>query len=180
MFKTRVNTDEFMKLALSPENLERRFERIDGEIIELVSNDKASEIASIIIGALAGFVYPRKLGRIKGADGGYTIAGDQYIPDCSFVSYQRQPQTATESYPTIAPDLVVEARSPGNSNEEMTRKVVNYLSVGCEVWLVNPVDEKVEVYIAGEAVKTYRNGDTLAGRGALAGFKIEISSIWPR
>ncbi len=180
MFRTRVSIDEFMKLALSPENLERRFERIDGEIIELVSNDKAAEIAGIIIGLLAIFVYPRKLGRIKGADGGYTIAGDQYIPDCSFISYQRQPQTTTESYPEIAPELVVEVRSPGNSDEEMTRKVANYLSVGCEVWLINPVDEKVEVYVAGEAVKTYHNGDTLQGRGVLTGFQLEISSIWPR
>jgi Uma2 family endonuclease len=124
------------------------------------------------------------LGRVTGSDGGYTIQGEQYIPDCAFVSRQRQPHTTTESYPEIAPDLFVEVLSPSNTasvdeRDRLTRKVANYLSAGCELWLVYPDEEKLERYIAGEPVQTYRSGDTLEGRGLLTGFRLEIASIWP-
>src|SRR5258708_20846928 len=114
MFRTTVSAEEFMRIALDPANADRRLQRIDGEIVEVVSNNKASESASNMIIFLGSFVKPHKLGRVTGSDCGYTIAGEQYIPDCAFVSYQRQPHTTTEAYPEIAPDLVVEVLSPGN------------------------------------------------------------------
>ena len=91
MFKTTVSADEFLRIALDPANADRRLQRIDGEIVEVVSNNKASESASNMIIFLGSFVKPRKLGRVTGSDGGYTISEEQYIPDCAFVSYQRQP-----------------------------------------------------------------------------------------
>ncbi len=184
MFRTSVSLDEFMQIALDPANADRRLQRIDGEIVEVVSNNKASESAINIVIFLGGFVKPRKLGRVTGSDGGYTIGGEQYIPDCAFVSYQRQPHTTSEAYPEIAPDLVVEVLSPGNmgnlnEREKLARKVANYLGAGCELWLVDPVEEKLERCIPNQAVRTYRNGETLEGVGILEGFRLEISSIWP-
>ncbi len=177
--------DEFMAFTSLPENAERNFERVGGEIIEVVSNNKASEIAGIFVGELYSFVRPRKLGRVTVPDGGYTISGEQYIPDCAFVSYQRQPQTSTEAYPAVAPELVIEVLSPGNLNsmderEKITHKVANYLAAGCEVWLVHPERQIVEVYVAGQPVQTYRNGDILEGRSLLAGFKLAVSDLWPQ
>ena len=64
MFKTTVSADEFLRIALDPANADRRLQRIDGEIVEVVSNNKASESASNISGELYTFVRPRKLGRI--------------------------------------------------------------------------------------------------------------------
>lgn len=184
MFKTDVSVEEFMRIALDPANADRRLQRIDGEIIEVVSNNKSSEAATNIIIPLGGFVRPRKLGRVTGSDGGYTIGGEQYIPDCAFVSYQRQPHTTTEAYPEIAPDLVVEVISPGNLSSpdergKLARKVANYLAAGCELWLVDPVEEKLERCLPNQAVRTYRNGDILEGVGVLSGFRLEISTIWP-
>ena len=180
-----ITLDEFIAFALKPENVERNFELIGGEIIEVVSNNKASEIAGIFIGELYSFVRPRKLGRVTVPDGGYTISGEQYIPDCAFVSYQRQPQTSTEAYPTIAPELVIEVLSPGNLNstderDKLTHKVANYLAADCEVWLVHPDKQIVEVYITGQPVQTYRNGDILEGRGLLLGFKLAVNELWPQ
>jgi Uma2 family endonuclease len=177
--------DEFIVLAMQPENADRNFEFIGGEMIEVVSNNKASEIAGIFVGELYAFVRPRKLGRVTVPDGGYTISGEQYIPDCAFVSYQRQPQTSSEAYPTVAPELVIEVISPGNLNstnerDKLTHKVANYLAAGCEVWLVYPDRQIVEVYITGQPVQTYRNGDVLEGHGLLKGFKVVISDLWPQ
>lgn len=179
-----VSVEEFLAFALLPENADRNFELIGGEITEVVSNNKSSEIAGVFSGELYVFVRPRKLGRITVPDGGYTIAGEQYIPDCAFVSYQCQPKTSTEAYPNVVPDLVVKVLSPSNLNssderEKLAHKIANYLAAGCEVWLAHPDKQIVEVYVPGEPVKTYRNGDVLEGRGLLAGFKLAISDIWP-
>ncbi|MBA3875124.1 MAG: Uma2 family endonuclease, partial [Anaerolineae bacterium] len=151
----------------------------------VVSNNKASEIAGIFVGELYSFVRPRKLGRVTVPDGGYTISGEQYIPDCAFVSYQRQPQSTTEAYPNIAPELVIEVVSPGNlsstdERDKLTHKVANYLAAGCEIWLVHPDRQIVEVYIQVYPVQTFRNGDILEGRGLLTGFKLAISDLWPQ
>jgi Uma2 family endonuclease len=185
MFKTDVSLAEFMRIALDPANANRRLQRIDGEIVEVVSNNKASESAGNMIIFLGGFVKPRRLGRVTGSDGGYTISGEQYIPDCAFVNYQRQPHTTTEAYPDIAPDLVVEILSPGNvgstnEREKLVRKVANYLAAGCELWLLDLETEKLERYLPNQPVRTYRNGDVLEGVGILEGFKLEISAIWPQ
>jgi Uma2 family endonuclease len=185
MFKTDVSLSEFMRIALDPANADRRLQRIDGEIVEVVSNNKASESASNMIIFLGGFVKPRKLRRVTGSDGGYTISGEQYIPDCAFVSYQRQPHSTTEAYPNIAPDLVVEVLSLGNvgspdEREKLARKVANYLAAGCELWLLDPEVEKLERYLPNQPVRTYRNGEVLEGVGLLEGFRLEISTIWPQ
>lgn len=185
MLKTRISLDEFLEIALAPENRDRRLQRIDGEMVEVVSNNRTSRTAIRIATFVNGFALPRNLGEMTGADGGYTIAGEQYIPDCAFVSYSRQPHTTHESYPEIAPDLVVEVISPGNlgsvdERDKLTHKVAKYLSVGCEVWLVYPNEEKLEQYLPGQPVRTYHNGDTLQGHGVLEGFTLEISAIWPR
>ncbi len=177
--------DKFMAFALLPENADRNFEFTGGEMFEAVSNNSASEIAGVFIGELYTFVRARKLGRVTVPDGGYTIMGEQYIRDCAFVSYQRQPQTSTEAYPNIAPELVIEVVSPDNLNslderEKLTHKVANYLAAGCEVWLAYPHRKIVEVYIAGQPVQTLRIGEILKGRGLLAGFKLAVSDIWPQ
>ncbi|MBL8156663.1 MAG: Uma2 family endonuclease [Anaerolineae bacterium] len=184
MLNTRIDLDEFLAVALAPENADRRLQRIDGEIVEVVSNNQSSEIGFTIGSELYSFVRPRKLGRVTGSDGGYTILGEQYIPDCAFVSHQRQPQTTTEAYPEVAPDVVVEVLSPSNTasgdeRDRLSRKVANYLAAGCELWLVYPDEKKLERYVAGEPVQTYRSGDTLPGRGLLEGFRLDIASVWP-
>lgn len=185
MLKTRLTSEAFLQYALAPENLHRRLELIDGEIVEVVANNKVSRTAARIITFVNGFALPRKLGEMTGADGGYTIMGEQYIPDCALTSYVRQRHATTESYPAIVPDLVVEVLSPGNlsspdERDKLAHKVANYLKAGCELWLVYPDEEKLERCLPGEAVRTYRSGEVLEGQGVLAGFTLEISTIWPQ
>jgi Uma2 family endonuclease len=184
MFRTSVSLDEFMRIALDPANADRRLQRIDGEIVEYLSSNHASQIAATLTCEVGIFVRHHKLGYVTGADCGYTISGEQYIPDGAFVSYEREPKDPNEYYSEVAPNLVVEVLSPGNTGsyderEKLARKVANYLAAGCELWLVDPVEEKLERCIPDQAVRTYRNGDTLEGVGVLDGFKLEISSIWP-
>jgi Uma2 family endonuclease len=185
MFRTSVSAEEFMRIALDPANADRRLQRIDGEIVELISSYNASVIAATLTCEVGIFVEQHKLGYMTGADCGYTICGEQYIADGAFVSYQREPKDLTEYYSDVAPNLLVEVLSPGNLGSEnernkLARKVANYLAAGCELWLLDPEAEKLERYLPNQPVRTYRNGEVLEGIGVLEGFRLEISAIWPQ
>lgn len=185
MFKPYVSADEFMRIALAPTNIDRRLQRIDGEIVELISSYNASVIAAMLTCEVGIFVEQHQLGYMTGADCGYSISGEQYIADGAFVSHQRKPKDLAEYYSDVAPNLVIEVLSPANLGSEderikMPRKVANYLAAGCELWLLDPEAEKLERYLPNQPVRTYRNGDVLEGVGVLEGFRLEISAIWPQ
>jgi Uma2 family endonuclease len=60
-------------------------------------------------------------------------------------------------YPEGSPRLTIEVLSPSNTKEEMERKRRMYLSAGAiAVWLVNYVEETVEVYTQSQPPVTCR------------------------
>jgi Uma2 family endonuclease len=169
---------EFDRFALLPENADHLFELINGEVIEAVSNGKSSELASHINILLGGFVYQNKLGFTTGADGGYQIGNQRYIPDCAFVSKHKQAKPTSEAYNSLPPDLAVEVLSPSNTPDEIAIKVDNYLRAGVVVWVVNPDAQRVTVHRPDAPPKTYGIDETLDGSGVLPGFTLAVRDIF--
>ena len=56
----------------------------------------------------------------------------------------------------------------------MRVKVVNYLSVGTTVWVVDPDRQQVEVYVPGQPDLAYR----LAGDDAPPGFVVAAKEVF--
>ncbi|MEP6989112.1 MAG: Uma2 family endonuclease [Chloroflexota bacterium] len=174
-----VTKEQFYEFALRPENRDRNFEYIAGEIVEVVSNNESSEAAAILITYFGGYVVIHKLGRITGADGGYVVSGEDYIPDAAFVSYKRQPVRPTKvAYNPVAPDLAIEVLSPGNTPSEMATKVTNYMAAGTVLWLVNTEKKQLDVHTPGQPVKRLRVGDVLEGGDVLPGFRLAVANIF--
>ena len=169
---------EFERFALLPENADRLFELIGGEVVEVVSNGKSSALGSVMIVYIGGFVHQHKLGFTTGADGGYKIAGERYIPDCAFVSRQKQAKPTSEAYNSIPPDLAVEVLSPSNTPDEIAIKVDNYLRAGVVIWVVNPDAQRVVVHRPDAPPKTYGIDETLDGSGVLPGFTLAVRDIF--
>lgn len=179
VLQTRQITDaEFDRFVMLPENIDRNFEFIAGEIVEVVSSSKSSREAMKIMGRVSVHVDDNRLGRVTGADGGYIVYGEKYIPDGAFVSYARQPVAPDVPYNPVAPDLAVEVLSPGNTASEMTRKIGNYLAAGTVVWVANPETKTVDVYIPTLPRKTLRIGDFLEGGDVLPGFHLALANIF--
>jgi Uma2 family endonuclease len=168
--------DEFVAL---PENADRSFELIAGEIIEVVSNGVSSELGAFICGLMAVFARQHKLGYVTGADGGYRIGTQRYIPDCAFMSKARQAKPTPEAYNSLPPDLTVEVLAPSNTPDEIAIKVDNYLRAGVVVWVVNPDAERVTVHRPDAPPQTYGINDTLDGSSALPGFTLPVRDIFP-
>jgi Uma2 family endonuclease len=175
----RVSVEEFEKIAALPENADRRLEFIGGEIIEVVSNSDASEIAARVLIRIGNHVEANNLGRVTGADGGYKVSGEDYIPDVGFISKARQPQRPHVAWNPLAPDLAVEVASPTDRTTEIAVKVANYLAAGTLLWYFHPDDQQVKVYERGQPAKTLGIKDTLDSATVLPGFKLALKDIFP-
>jgi Uma2 family endonuclease len=175
-----ITPDMFEDFVRQPEHRERNFELISGEIVEVVSNSLSS-INGVRISALIQiYLFKNDIGVLTGADGGYIVGNDRYIPDVAFVRHERYMDNDVDGYQPIAPDLAIEVLSPTNDERMMRRKVINYLAAGTTVWVFDPLEETVEVNVPGKAVVILRIGDTLDGGDVLPGFKIELKDVFEK
>ena len=175
----RVTAAEFDRFIRQPENASRNFELIAGEIVEkMVSNPRSSKIGIRVGSRLSVWVEDRGLGVVTGADGGYIVNGERYIPDAAYISKARQPLQPSDAYNPLAPDLAVEVLSPTNDDEEMRVKVVNYLAAGTLTWVINPDKQRVEVYQPGHPPRILGVNDALDGGDVLPSFTLSVSSIF--
>jgi Uma2 family endonuclease len=179
VFQTKhITIEEFEAFIRLSENAERDFEYIGGEIVEVVSNNYSSAIAILFATHLGAYLLKNRIGRLTGADGGYMVVGERYIPDVGYISLERQPKPSFEAYNPIPPDLAIEVLSPTNDDEKMRIKVTNYLLAGTRVWVADPIAQTVEVYHPGVPVKVLRIGDTLEGGDILPGFMLALKDIF--
>lgn len=180
--KSLVTVEEFEAFSQQPGLGDARYEFIRGEIVEVVSNNYASRVAGLFLFFIQLHTRQHKIGgSVTGADGGYIIAGDRYIPDVAFISQQRQPDVFRGIWNPLAPDLAVEVVSDETSNEELRslrRKITNYLAVGTVVWAVFPVSQLVEIHAPGQPVLVLRIDDTLDGGSVLPGFQLLLREVF--
>lgn len=172
-----ITADEFDRFVMLPENVNRDFELIAGEIVEkMVSHPRASKIALWMMGRVSDFVDEHDLGHVTGADGGYIVSGERYIPDGAFISKTRLPLLPDAAYIPLAPDLALEVLSPTNTDEEMRVKIVNYLAAGTVVWLVDP-GRRIERHRPNLPVQILGPDDMLDGGDILPGFALAVRDI---
>ena len=174
----RYTVEAFDAFIEQPENREKLFEYIGGRIVEVVSNNYASKIAMTIGAFITLFVKEHGLGDVTGADGGYKVAGERYIPDVGFISREKQPEPSHEAYNPNPPDLAVEVLSPTNAPADIRIKVVNYLQAGTTVWVVDPDAQSIEVYAPGQSPRTLVKDETLDGGDVLPGFELTLKDIF--
>jgi Uma2 family endonuclease len=176
VIQPKITAQDFEAFIQQPANTERLFELIGGEIVEVVSNGYSSEIGAFFVALL--MQWGRSTGRVTGADGGYIVMDERYIPDAAYISKARQPEPSRASYNPNAPDLAVEVLSPTNELAQMRVKVVNYLRAGTVVWVVDPDKKQVEVYVPNAAPVILDIDDTLDGSTLLPDLSIAVKDIF--
>lgn len=144
---------------------------------------RASWRAGVIFALLLPFVRSSKLGLLTGADGTYVVARDPYtvlVPDVAFVRWDRLPEgEPPDKYVPVAPDLVVEVRSPTDRPGEMAQKRELYRRAGVPlIWWVDSKRRTVSVYRDGELVAELGEGDELDGEDVLPGFRLLVAELF--
>ena len=119
--------DEFEEFIALPENHDRLFELINGEVVEKMPTEKHGELAAWIAALLLNFVRPRKLGRV-GVEVRHQLTTDREnsrLPDVSFISGKRA-SIQQGSVPQM-PDLAIEIKSPDERLKDLKDKAHYYL-----------------------------------------------------
>jgi Uma2 family endonuclease len=175
--------DEFWAFIEQPENADRKFELINGVIVEDMSPGLEHGQCTLRIGSpMMIFVDQHDLGTVA-------VEVDHYMPpdkfntrrpDVEFISKARLGTFDPTGYVPLMPDLAVEVKSPGNTPGELRQKAAYYLQNGVRlVWLVFPETQTVYVYTpANPAGKKYGIDDTLDGGDVLPGFTLALRDIF--
>lgn len=157
-------------------------ELIDGVLVEKAVSDKTSFLGVAISTFLMNFVRPRRLGWIQGSDAFTWLLGRQLrAPDACFVRRDQRPggKLYDRGYADVAPALVVEVFSPGNTAREMERKRREFFAAGTELfWIVYPDRQEIEVFTEPETHRLLKQDDTLDGGTVLPGFSVKVGEIF--
>lgn len=182
--KSTISAQEFDRWVELPENSQRLFEFICGEIVEKIpSNVYVSIVASRIIGLLMIYLFQHDIGYVSGEQGGYQVGDDRYVPDVAYVSYTKQKMATRKGYNPVVPDLAVEVISDNDNREEQTHlrcKITGYLNGGAIVWVVDCDNQTLEVHQLGAGdVRVFGVNDTVQVPELLPNFTLAVRDIFP-
>jgi Uma2 family endonuclease len=103
-------------------------------------------------------------------------------PDASWIESSRWESLTDQQrlgFPPIAPDFVVELRSPSDSPKDLRDKMQEYLDNGVRLgWLIDPMSKVVEIYRIGQPVEVLTNPTQLRGENVLPGFVLNLDGIF--
>ena len=156
-------------------------ELVDGTLVEKAMGYEQSVVAAAISHILRQFVLQHGLGLVSGADGFFQLQSSTRGPDVAFVARDRLPEgrMPTQAYPQLAPNLIVEVLSPGNTMAEMARKRMEYFHAGVEVvWMVDCLNRSVAVYTSTSEVRVLDETDTIDGGTAMRGFTSQVADFF--
>ncbi len=124
-----------------------------------------------------------KLGVVFDSSTGFTLPnGAKRSPDVSWITIERWNSLSKqerESFAPIAPDFVLELKSPSDSLVTLQNKMEEYINNGVRLgWLINPQSKQVEIYQPGKAKELLNNPNTIANNDVLPSLVVELDTIW--
>lgn len=163
-----------------------RYELVQGRLVRMPPTGyEHGRISAILASRLQRFIEQHPIGDVLGAETGFILSREGepdtvLAPDAAFVSSQRSPTRDMTGFARLAPDLVVEVASPGQTRDQMEAKARLYLGAEVRlVWLVWPESRTVDVWRAGVGAGTTRTeADALDGEDALPGLVIPVADIF--
>lgn len=107
--------------------------------------------------------------------------GEDWVPtpDLTYVSYARLPASwkRNEACP-IAPELVIEIISPGQTKRQFADKAKDYFEAGVSrVWIVAPENVSIQVFFANNYSQLY-TGDMPITDALLPGLELTVEEIF--
>ena len=157
-------------------------ELIDGRIVEMTPTSFQHGRIELKLGRyLDNFIETHKLGWVVvGEVGIYTARNPDRIraADIVFISVEQMP-SPHEGFLEEAPYLVVEIISENDRWQDLRKKIDEYFAFGVnQVWIVEPENHTVLVYLSVNEMQKYIHGDMLNGEGLLEGFNLIVDELF--
>lgn len=171
MFAQKEMTPEAF-LALVEAHPDKRFDFIDGEIVEVSPKPSHGQKQALITIALGNYIAENPIGVVY-TEVLHVLGGDKFLPDvCVNVDSEAD-------YLTTPPLFVVEIRSDSQSRESQRRKALAYIRHGAKMAVLVLPGECVEVYRPERETLVLTIDDVLDGEDVLPGFKLPLNRILP-
>lgn len=177
-----MTADEFWDFVHRPENQDRRFELIRGEVVEVSRPTKAHGSIVIRLGSLLDR-YAESVGR------GYVVTESGVVlsespasvvgPDVAFFTDVNTFDDLHPKWGDVAPVLAAEVWSPNDRPGSTNAKIREYLASGVKlVWLVEYEERSVTVYRPKQDMEVVSVGGELSGGDDLPGLVIKVADIF--
>jgi Uma2 family endonuclease len=182
-FEHRMTDDEYFDFCAH--NPELRIERTaEGDILIMPPAGGESSYRNNVISARL-LIWAERDGRGRVFDCSvqyFLPNGAAYSPDASWVLSSRlEKLTKTEKrkFLPLCPDFVVELMSPSDRLPKLKAKMREWIENGAQLgWLLDPDRRTVYIYRPGIEPEQLVNPERLAGEGPVAGFVLELETIW--
>ncbi len=180
--KKLMTADEFWEFVQRPENQDRSFELIRGEVVEVSRPRRPHGIIVVRLGSLLDR-YAESVGH------GYVVTESGLVlhedPDTVVgpdVAYYDDANTFDDLHPKwgdVPPILAVEVRSPNDRPNAMIARMTDYLAGGVKVtWLIDSDDRTVSVFRPNQTPVVLRDEQELTGGDDLPGLAIKVADIF--
>jgi Uma2 family endonuclease len=133
----------------------------------------------------------KKLGVSFDSSSGFKLSnGATRSPDVSWIELNRWNSLSDKQkrgFAPIDPDFVIELMSPicgavsfrTDNLEDLQKKMGEYISCGVKLgWLINPDEQKVEIYRIDRDKKVINNPSSLSGEDLLPGLTVDLLDIF--
>ncbi|HEY9693447.1 MAG TPA: Uma2 family endonuclease [Oculatellaceae cyanobacterium] len=175
--------EQFVELAIA--NRDLQLERTaKGELIVMPpTGGETGNRNSDFSGQLWLWNRQTQLGKtFDSSTGFYLPNGADRSPDAAWVSIERWNVLTKEqqqSFVPLCPDFVMELRSKNDNLEPLRTKMKEYIANGARLgWLIDPKNQRVEIYRQHQDVEVLDHPVTLSGEDVLPGFVLDLSEVW--
>lgn len=180
--KQLVTAEELLQM---PELPGKRFELVDGEVIEVSPVImRHGVIVTTLARLIDTYVAQHDLGIVATGDVGYVLRRNPdsvRAPDVSFVAWGNPAGTdlPEHGYSEGVPTLAVEVVSPDDGANEIDAKVQQFLDAGTrQVWVLWPSQRAVTVHDQHGAARKLGPEAELDGGDVLPGFSVRVSDLF--
>jgi Uma2 family endonuclease len=162
----------------------RTCELIDGVLVEKIMGAPEALLAGFILHLFWQHLEVHDLGIVLAPDALLRILGHQIrAPDVSFIRWERfvDRHVPREQVFPVAPDLAIEILSPGNTKDEMARKLREYFASGVRlVWYIDPETRTAWAYTAEDRAIRFASSGSLEAGEILPGFALPLARLFAK
>jgi Uma2 family endonuclease len=178
-----LKAEQFAEWVERPENANKWFELVRGEVIELPPPTRRHGVVTNNAGRLLGnYTVQRKKGYVAGNDSGVILERDPDTvrgPDVALYEDAGSFDELHPKYGEVPPRVGVEVLSPNDRADRVLRKITEYLKSGVDlVWLVDPEARTIVVYRRDKAPYLLEEHEELTAEDVLPGFRCRVADFF--
>ena len=146
------------------------------------TGDAHGAIEANVAAELQAYAREKNLGKVRSGEVGIYVRRNPdtvRAADVLYISHERYALKGSSVFLDVAPDLIVEILSPGDSWTEVTQKLRDYFAIGVRVvWVIDPAARTISAYRSLTDIREFTANDTLPGDDILPGFSLPVAGLF--